>query len=258
MSRGRILIVDDSKLQRDKMSDILRAGGYDVLVADDGLAGFQMAIKEKPHMVISDIQMPTLDGISFCKALKEHGSTRSIPIVFLSTLDSMDDLVRGLEAGASDYLSKQTDGPDQVLQMVDVHTTYSKKVREKKRPDDQPADSEALVGEEFQSVQELPVTFFDGLSFGMLVANLRRQPIYMNPAARWALGYDEAAPLSSIAGPDFEEFLSTTARGYQSQLASFFFTVEHRGKTLTVHMEQVFSARRQICGVMVLIQSHGA
>lgn len=205
-------------------------------------------------MVISDIQMPTLDGISFCKALKEHGSTRSIPIVFLSTMDSMDDLVRGLEAGASDYLSKQTDGPDQVLQMAEVHTTYAKKVREKKRGEAQPDDAEALTGEEFQSVTELPVTFFDGLTFGLAVANLRRHPIYMNPAARWALGYDEAAPLSQIAGPDFENFLSSAARGYQSQLASFFYTMDHKGKTLKVHLEQVFSARKQICGVMVILQ----
>lgn len=258
MSRGRILIVDDSKLQREKMSDILRAGGYEVLTADDGLVGFQLAIKEKPHMVISDIQMPTLDGISFCKALKEHGITRSIPIVFLSSLDSMDDLVRGLEAGASDYLSKQTDGPEQVLQMAEVHTTYAKRVRERKRGEAPPDHPEALVGEEYQSVTELPVTFFDGLSFGLAVANLRRHPIYMNPAARWALGYDETASLARIAGPDFENFLSTAARGYQRQLASFFFNVEHNGKTLGVHLEQVFSARKQICGVMVILRASAA
>ena len=253
MSKGRVLIVDDSKLQRDKMTDILRGGGYEVLVADDGLVGFQTAIKEKPHMVISDIQMPTLDGISFCKALKEHGSTRSIPVVFLSTLDSMDDLVKGLEAGANDYLSKQTDGPEQVLAMADVHVTYSKKLREKKRGDE--PDDAVAVGEEFQSVTELPATFFDGLSFGLVIANLRRQPIYMNPAARWSLGYEDSMPLASLAGPDFEEFLSLVARGYSHQTGSFFFPIDRGGKQLAVHLEQVYSARRQICGVMVFIQT---
>ena len=258
MSKGRILIVDDSKLQRDKMSAILQKGGYDVLVADDGLIGFQLAIKERPHMVISDIQMPQLDGISFCKALKEHGSTRSIPIVFLSTLDSLDDLVRGMEAGANDYLSKQTDGPDAVLQMADVHTTYAKQLREKQRPEDRDRAGDAMAGEEFQAVKELPVTFFEGLSFGLTIANLRRQPIYINPSARFALGYDEALPLASIAGPAYEEFLASTARGYQSQLRSFFFEIQHAGKALHVHLEQVFSARRQICGVLVLIQGRVA
>jgi CheY-like chemotaxis protein len=251
MSKGRVLIVDDSKLQRDKMTDILRGGGYEVLVADDGLVGFQMAIKEKPHIVISDIQMPTLDGISFCKALKEHGSTRSIPVVFLSTLDSMDDLVKGLEAGANDYLSKQTDGAEQVLAMAAVHVAYSKKVREKRRDE----DTEEATGEEFQSVTELPATFFDGMSFGLVIANLRRQPIYMNPAARWALGYDDSTPLSSLAGPDFEDFLSLVARGYQAPSAGFFFPVDRVGKQLGCHLEQVYSARREICGVMVFIQT---
>lgn len=253
MSKGRVLIVDDSKLQRDKMTDILRGGGYEVLVADDGLVGFQTAIKEKPHMVISDIQMPTLDGISFCKALKEHGSTRSIPVVFLSTLDSMDDLVKGLEAGANDYLSKQTDGAEQVLAMAEVHVSYSRRLREKRRGDEPEGD--AAVGEEFQSVNELPATFFDALSFGLVIANLRRQPIYMNPAARWALGYDDATPLASLAGPDFEEFLALVARGYQQGASEFFFPVDRAGKQLGCHLEQVYSARREICGVMVFIQS---
>lgn len=253
MSKGRILIVDDSQLQRDKMTDILRGGGYEVLVADDGLVGFQTAIKERPHMVISDIQMPTLDGISFCKALKEHGSTRSIPIVFLSTLDSMDDLVRGLEAGANDYLSKQTDGAEQVLAMAEVHVAYSKKVREKQRGE--AAADEPPMGEEFQGVQELPAPFFEGLSFGMVIANLRRQPIFVNPAARWALGYPDAAPLSELAGPDFEEFLTAVARGYQQQSSGFFYPIDRQGRSLGVHLEQVYSARREICGLMVFIQT---
>lgn len=253
MTRGRILIVDDSKLQRDKMSDILRQAGYEVLVADDGLAGFEIAVKEKPHMVISDIQMPQLDGISFCKALKEHSSTRSIPMVFLSTLDNLDDLMRGMEAGAADYLSKQTDGPDQVLQMADLHTTYAKKMREKRRGEvAEPID---LDDEELEAVSELPVSFFDGLSFGLAVANLRRRPIYLNLQARWALGYSEELTMSDIAGPEFEEFLSNAARHYSDQLRSFFFPMEHRGKTLQVHLEQVYSARKQICGVMVIIQT---
>lgn len=253
MSRGRILIVDDSKLQRDKMSDILRNAGYDVLVADDGLAGFEIAIKERPHLVISDIQMPQLDGISFCKALKEHSSTRSIPMIFLSTLDSMDDLVRGIEAGASDYLSKQTDGPDQVLQMAEIHTTYSKKKRERQK--DLPDGLDGLDPDELEAVSDLPVSYFDGLSYGMAVANLRRHPIYLNHQARWLLGYDESTPLADIAGPAFEEFLTNAARGYQSQLSSFFFTVQHQGKPLGVHLEQIYSARKQICGVMVMIQT---
>lgn len=254
MTRGRILIVDDSKLQRDKMSDILRQAGYEVLVADDGLAGFEIAVKEKPHMVISDIQMPQLDGISFCKALKEHGSTRSIPMVFLSTLDSMEDLMRGMEAGAADYLSKQTDGPDQVLQMADLHTAYAIKLREKRRGE--VVEELDMDSEEVESVSELPTSFFEGLSFGMAVANLRRRPIYLNLQARWALGYSEELTMSDIAGPEFEEFLSNAARQYQDQLRSFFISVTHKGKALQVHLEQVYSARKQICGVMVLIQTN--
>ena len=93
------------------------------------------------------------------------------------------------------------------------------------------------------------------LSFGLAVANLRRHPIYLNHQARWALGYGETETLADIAGPAFEEFLSNAARHYQNQLKSFFFEAAHKGKPLNVHLEQVYSARKQICGVMVIIQN---
>jgi CheY-like chemotaxis protein len=253
MAKGRVLIVDDSKFQRSRMSAILVEGGYEVLVADDGLIGFQTAVKERPDIIISDISMPTLDGIGFCKALKEHGATRSTPVVFLSALDSMDDLVKGLEAGASDYLSKQTDGPEQLLAMTEVHVAYSRKVREARLQTGSSETDAAPVGEEMRAVHDLPVSFFEGLSFGLAIANLRRRPIYMNRAARELLGYSITDPVASLGGSDFETLLAAVAKAYPEQRGSFFYSIEHRDLRIGVHLEQVFSSRNQICGVMLCL-----
>jgi CheY-like chemotaxis protein len=255
MSKGRILIIDDSPLQRKRMVEILQGGGYDVLTADNGVIGFQTALKKQPDMIISDVEMPELDGISLCKALKEHGGTRSTPVVFLSDLDTMDDLVKGLEAGASDYLSKNSDGPDHILAMAAVHTEYSQRIRQTKLGSaTRPANDAALVGEEFQSVRDLPATFFEKLSFGLGLANLRRGPIYLNDRAREMLGFSLEASLFEIGGERFESFLAAAARAWpQGGGDEFFYLCEFDSGTLWVHLEQLRSASRQVCGVMFLL-----
>ncbi|MBI4864012.1 MAG: response regulator, partial [Candidatus Riflebacteria bacterium] len=237
-----------------RLVEILTAGGYEVLVADDGLTGFQVAVKQRPDMIISDIQMPTLDGISFCKALKDHASVRSTPVVFMSDLDSMDDLVKGLEAGASDYLSKKSDGPEQVLAMAEVHTVYSQKLKATRSPGPEPAPEKPPTGEEFQAVHDLPANFFDGLSFGLIIVNLRRQPIYANSTARGYLGFSLDAPVALLGGEVLQQMLTACAKAYPGP-GEFFYTVQFQGLSMEVHLEQVYSIRKEICGAMLLLRA---
>lgn len=106
MSDKRILVVDDSPTVRRLLNGELSKRGYAVLSADDGQQGLATAIAESPDLIISDINMPGMDGWEFCWHVRKHEQLRQIPFVFLSDRDEISDRVRGLEIGAEDYITK--------------------------------------------------------------------------------------------------------------------------------------------------------
>ncbi len=100
-----ILIVNDVPEQLSLMDSLLRKAGYAVLTAEDGLQAFEIAQKEHPDVVISDVTMPNLGGIEFCRLLRQDSELRFIPILLVSALQKgTDSVVAGLSAGADDYL----------------------------------------------------------------------------------------------------------------------------------------------------------
>jgi len=102
----RILVVeDDPDIQR--LVTAVLAKEYEVQSAEDGLAAL-MAIEQgfKPDMVVVDIMMPRLDGLSFVKALKGHPATAGIPVMFLTAKSAPRDVVEGINLGARYYLTK--------------------------------------------------------------------------------------------------------------------------------------------------------
>ena len=106
MSYRRILIVDDSAVFRTSMKKILESKNDAIVVAEDGQQGLDLAMKEQFDIVVSDIDMPKINGIDLCRSLKNSPETRGIPIVMVSTFDSDNDIDKGFQAGASAYLSK--------------------------------------------------------------------------------------------------------------------------------------------------------
>ncbi len=107
-----ILLVDDSRLVHEHTGGILRDAGYDVLEAFDGKEGLALVRSEHPDLVITDIQMPELDGYGLCRAIKEDPRTEDIPVLICSALGETPDLEAGFEAGADDYLVKPADPVD--------------------------------------------------------------------------------------------------------------------------------------------------
>ena len=101
---ARILLVDDDASLLDALSLTFEDAGYDVLTAPDGLRGLELAKKEAPDAIISDVNMPGLDGFSLCKKLREGGSRT--PLVLLTSRDDEIDEALGLELGADDYVAK--------------------------------------------------------------------------------------------------------------------------------------------------------
>lgn len=102
-----ILIVDDSKTVRNLVAFIMKKEGFKVTAAEDGLDGLEKLYSEqKIDLIISDINMPRMDGITFIKTVREQDAYRDIPIVVLSTEGQENDIQRGLSIGANLYLVK--------------------------------------------------------------------------------------------------------------------------------------------------------
>ncbi len=101
-----ILIVDDSALVRKALTRQLGKFGARVTQAEDGQQGVEAALSGHFDLIISDVEMPHLDGFGLCEKLKDTPSTRGVPVVMLSSLDTDRDVERGFKAGAAAYVSK--------------------------------------------------------------------------------------------------------------------------------------------------------
>jgi CheY-like chemotaxis protein/class 3 adenylate cyclase len=119
-TRGRklILLADDSSLIHRHTVPILEEAGYDVLSAFDGAQALELVEERRPDLVITDVEMPQLDGYGLCKALKERaGQTGALPVIICSALGEAHDLERGFDAGADDYLVKPA-MPDELVSRI--------------------------------------------------------------------------------------------------------------------------------------------
>ena len=99
----RILVVDDDPGIGEVVQLFLRAEGFDTRVATNGLDALDAFVEYEPHLVLLDLNLPGLDGISVCRAIRETSGT---PIVMLTARTDTQDVVAGLEAGADDYVEK--------------------------------------------------------------------------------------------------------------------------------------------------------
>lgn len=99
----RALIVDDDLVLTDVLSFTLRRAGFEVIVAHDGQVALDRWQAETPDLIILDLNMPRLDGLSVCRRIRAQDDT---PIIILSVRGEEDDIVRGLELGADDYIVK--------------------------------------------------------------------------------------------------------------------------------------------------------
>lgn len=111
----RILVVDDSETIRTLLIGELSKRNFQVTAAENGAEGLEKAIEGAPDLIISDINMPEIDGWEFCWRVRKHEATRAIPFLFLTDRDEVSDRVRGLEIGAEDYITK----PFQIQDLVD-------------------------------------------------------------------------------------------------------------------------------------------
>lgn len=101
-----VLVIDDNADIRDNTAEILELAGYTSIVAENGKKGVELALREKPDIIVCDIMMPELDGYSVLHLLQKNPETRNIPFIFLTAKTERSDLRKGMEMGADDYITK--------------------------------------------------------------------------------------------------------------------------------------------------------
>jgi sigma-B regulation protein RsbU (phosphoserine phosphatase) len=117
-TQAYLLVVEDSRIQAKILSEKLQESGYEVRTAENGQVGLEMIRQERPALVISDIEMPTMTGHELCKAVKSDSTFRTIPFILLSTLSEAEDIIKGLHCGADNYVTKPYD-PAYLLSRVE-------------------------------------------------------------------------------------------------------------------------------------------
>lgn len=114
----RVLVVDDVAANVELLTRALEPAGYEILVAQNGQDALKIAERARPLLILMDVMMPGLDGVSCCRLLKQHAELAAIPVIFITALDERENVVRGFEAGGVDYVVKPFH-PEEVLLRVE-------------------------------------------------------------------------------------------------------------------------------------------
>lgn len=110
MTRKKILLVDDAEtiLMMERM--ILNKAGYELITAKDGQEAVTKATTEHPDLILMDVVMPKMNGFEACKQLRGHDTTKTIPIIMVTTRGEAENVESGFESGCDDYITKPING----------------------------------------------------------------------------------------------------------------------------------------------------
>lgn len=172
--KPQILIVDDEASARETLAALLFREGYDLAFTTSGLETLTRLNEFKPDVILLDVMMPGMDGFEVCQRLKTDECWRHIPTVLVTALDSKEDLARGLDAGADDFLSKPVNG-------LELRARMRSMLRIKKQHDDLEATLQLREDLADMIVHDMktPLTSILGLSYLLLEGN-GIAPNYLN------------------------------------------------------------------------------
>ena len=127
MSAAKILVVDDTPSNVKLLADVLGARGYAVVTAVSGVDALEVVERERPDLVLLDVMMPGMSGYDVCRKLRANPATTMLPVVMITALDPGQERVKGIEAGADDFLSKPINQPEilaRVRSLLRVKSLY--------------------------------------------------------------------------------------------------------------------------------------
>ncbi|ACP27169.1 putative two-component sensor protein/histidine protein kinase [Sinorhizobium fredii NGR234] len=119
----RILLVEDNEMNRDMLSRRLSRRGFDVLIAENGKDGVEIAASERPDLILMDMSLPVMDGWEATRQIKANPVTCGIPVIALTAHAMASDRDMALDAGCDDYDSKPIDLPQLVRKIEQLLTT---------------------------------------------------------------------------------------------------------------------------------------
>lgn len=117
-SKKTILLVEDDEFLAELYGTKLSLEGYEVLLANDGEKGLKMIKEKKPNLILLDIILPKMDGFEILKAMKLEKTVKDIPVILLTNLSQKDEVKKGLDLGAKDYLIKAHFMPSEVVKKI--------------------------------------------------------------------------------------------------------------------------------------------
>src|SRR4028119_2285091 len=103
---NKILVIEDEEFVRENILELLDAEGFEVIGAENGRVGVDLARQEMPDLILCDVMMPGLDGLGVLTALRQDSTLAAVPFIFLTAKAAKADLRQGMELGADDYLTK--------------------------------------------------------------------------------------------------------------------------------------------------------
>lgn len=125
--RTKILLVEDDSFLVEMYTTKFELEGFDIITAEDGARGLDLAQKEQPDIILLDILMPKMDGFEVLDELKKNPKTTKIPVVLLTNLGQKDDVKKGFEKGAVGYLIKAHFMPSEVVDKIKAILAEHKK-----------------------------------------------------------------------------------------------------------------------------------
>lgn len=115
-AQPKVLIIEDERMLAEMYATKFTMEGFQVVSADDGVAGLAAAKREQPDVILLDIIMPKLDGFGVLKELKADATLKATPVILLTNLGQEDDVKKGRQLGADDYYVKADHSPQEVVE----------------------------------------------------------------------------------------------------------------------------------------------
>ncbi|BAY22446.1 multi-sensor hybrid histidine kinase [Calothrix sp. NIES-2100] len=218
-----ILIVDDNYDNLKLLLEYLEESGFKVLVAEDGFSAVEIAENALPDLILLDVLMPGMDGFETCQRLKSNPDTENIPVIFLTALADKVDLVKGLNLGAVDYITKPL-AHDEVLARIKIHLRLQNLT---KKLTEQNERLEAEISERLQAEQQIreQAALLDVTTDAIIVQDLNNQIRFWNKGSEHLYGWTQAEAIAKNANqllykpemlsqlPDIEKSLNNNGKG---------------------------------------------
>jgi DNA-binding response OmpR family regulator len=166
---AKILIVDDEPLNVDYLEQELEDSGYQTVSATNGKEALEKVAAEAPDLILLDVMMPGMDGFTVCRILKEKEETQLIPVVIMTALGAREDRIRGIEAGADDFLTKPVNRRELLARIqtaVKMKQAVDRKLKEQrvkeKEKDEGPVTQPAVSDKTFRREGEYWTIAYQG------------------------------------------------------------------------------------------------